>query len=639
MAQASLCVTNGGKSAVKAAAYRSGEALYCEETGKIIFYPRKQAEVVHTQILLPEHAPARLLDRATLWNEATSIEPYATSRVTREFRFSLPRELSQQQNIALAQDFARALTAQGMCVDLCIHDKGDGNPHVHLLTTTRPFNPDGTWGMKARAAYVLDDNGDRIRLASGRYKSSKVDLTNWNQRETLLVWRQLYQDITNEHLARAGVTAHIDVRSYAAQGLEKEPTKHLGPYAHRQEQRGIPTRLGDYNRDVIERNALREALVAKFDTWVQQARETLRQQAALVEKARQQKKTILQGYVQTGRHALNTLHARLDLAGMQLAGIIRESYPTQLDALQSRLERAEERLVGTIDASYTQLHALQSRLERVGNALFVQHELARNEVMLPPPPYRDSRHIRAGEASHSHAQEALDEGRAQAACGVSVLQESFEAAGLSYFVSTELKERHPTQQEKVPKEQWVHLLEKELHSLEAERLLLADAVELTSKSHATLMELVREKAEREETRNGQPQLYHHARRARFLPRVDCYFEEEWRKSTARRRYDESRPRRICKCSSRSQPGRAALEQSAAGKKPAERDLYREYMVYDPFCSSSAAAPAREPAHASLARGVPPPSPSPSSFSAAAHLRPAAIRRGMAGQEKMQYGGP
>ena len=29
-----------------------------------------------------------------------------------------------------------------------IHDKGDGNPHVHLLLTMRPFNPDHSWGKK-----------------------------------------------------------------------------------------------------------------------------------------------------------------------------------------------------------------------------------------------------------------------------------------------------------------------------------------------------------------------------------------------------------------------------------------------------------------------------------------------------------
>ena len=26
--------------------------------------------------------------------------------------------------------------------DWSIHDKGDGNPHVHLLLTMRPFNPE-----------------------------------------------------------------------------------------------------------------------------------------------------------------------------------------------------------------------------------------------------------------------------------------------------------------------------------------------------------------------------------------------------------------------------------------------------------------------------------------------------------------
>ena len=54
-----------GKSAVAAAAYRSGEKTTNEWDGMTHDYTRKHG-VVHTEILLPPHAPPSFSDRATL---------------------------------------------------------------------------------------------------------------------------------------------------------------------------------------------------------------------------------------------------------------------------------------------------------------------------------------------------------------------------------------------------------------------------------------------------------------------------------------------------------------------------------------------------------------------------------------------
>ncbi len=49
-------------------------------------------------------------------------------------------------------------------LDWSIHDKGDGNPHVHLLLTMRPFNPDHSWGKKEVKDwdFVRDKNGNIV---------------------------------------------------------------------------------------------------------------------------------------------------------------------------------------------------------------------------------------------------------------------------------------------------------------------------------------------------------------------------------------------------------------------------------------------------------------------------------------------
>ena len=55
----------------------------------------------------------------------------------------------------------RRATAQ-----MCIRDsdKGDGNPHVHLLLTMRPFNPDHSWGKKEVKDwdFVRDKSGNIV---------------------------------------------------------------------------------------------------------------------------------------------------------------------------------------------------------------------------------------------------------------------------------------------------------------------------------------------------------------------------------------------------------------------------------------------------------------------------------------------
>ena len=80
--------------------------------------------------------------------------------------------------------------SRGMCVDFAIHDTDSGNPHCHIMLTMRPLNERGTWTAKSKKEYDLDENGERIRLPSGRYKTHKVDLTGWNSQENALVWRK-----------------------------------------------------------------------------------------------------------------------------------------------------------------------------------------------------------------------------------------------------------------------------------------------------------------------------------------------------------------------------------------------------------------------------------------------------------------
>ena len=85
-----------GKSAVAAAAYRAGEKLTNGFDGETHDYTHKGG-VVHTEILLPGHAPADFSDRAVLWNAVEKIEKAKNAQLAREIEIALPRELTREQ--------------------------------------------------------------------------------------------------------------------------------------------------------------------------------------------------------------------------------------------------------------------------------------------------------------------------------------------------------------------------------------------------------------------------------------------------------------------------------------------------------------------------------------------------------------
>ncbi|MFR2486152.1 MAG: MobQ family relaxase [Hungatella sp.] len=260
-----------GKSAVAAAAYRSGEKLINEWDGMTHDYTRKGG-VVHTEIILPPHAPPSFSDRSTLWNSVELNEKAGNAQLARELEIALPIELSREEQIRLVREYCSSqFVSKGMCADFNIHDTGGGNPHAHILLTMRPLNERGTWVAKSKKEYELDENGERIRLPSGRYKSRKIDLVDWNSQENAEVWRAAWADLANEFLERNNSPERIDHRSYERQGIDQIPTVHVGVSASQMEKKGIATERGELNRNIQKANRLiREirAQIGKLKDWL-----------------------------------------------------------------------------------------------------------------------------------------------------------------------------------------------------------------------------------------------------------------------------------------------------------------------------------------------------------------------------------
>ncbi len=260
-------------SAVGASAYRSGEILKNEYDGITHDFTRKRG-IVHTEILLPPHAPPDFADRSTLWNAVEKIEKAKNSQLAREIEVALPVELDREKQIQLVREYVQAnFVSDGMCADIAIHDKKNGNPHAHIMLTMRPLEQSGEWGAKSKKEYILDKNGQRIKLKNGSFKTRKVDLTDWNDKDKAELWRQAWADVTNKYLAGQNIPQRIDHRSYERQGVEQIPTVHMGVAATQMERRGIVTEKGGKNRLIREQNRLLKEVkrrIAELGKWVKE---------------------------------------------------------------------------------------------------------------------------------------------------------------------------------------------------------------------------------------------------------------------------------------------------------------------------------------------------------------------------------
>ena len=287
---------SSGRSAVAAAAYRSGTRLLNERDGTIHDYSRKTG-VLHSEIVLPDAAPARWLDRETLWNEVERSERSSNAQLAREIEYSLPREFDLPMQVAFARAYAKCFADEGMIADFSIHagKNGNGNNHVHMLLSMRPCDESG-FTAKSENAYLVRDvlgderhataselkalgdgwakvysyrNGEQLTQAEAeavglhptRDRKSKTPiqetryLMDWNEPTKVAQWREHLSRMQNEWLEAIGVEDRVDHRSYAERGVDQVPTLHEGPTVRHVEHaaRKRAARVGRQYRPVTER--------------------------------------------------------------------------------------------------------------------------------------------------------------------------------------------------------------------------------------------------------------------------------------------------------------------------------------------------------------------------------------------------
>jgi hypothetical protein len=224
-----------GQSAIAAAAYRSGERLRDEQANEQKFYEARAERIQFTAIMAPKDAPEWSYDRNQLWNEVERGEKRKDAQLAREIEIALPHEMTDEQRQWLAKDFAReAFVRKGYAVDIAIHapdpDSDSRNYHAHLMVTMRTLGPDGFAPKKDPAM---------------------------NSRAQLGEWREQFANLANRHLERHGHEARVDHRSLEAQGIDREPTVHVGYAGMEMAARGAQSDRMDALKDVLARNELR----------------------------------------------------------------------------------------------------------------------------------------------------------------------------------------------------------------------------------------------------------------------------------------------------------------------------------------------------------------------------------------------
>ena len=272
-----------GQSCMASCAYYSGEKKYSEYECCWKYPHSSPARVKWVEVMLPLNAPKAYADPQMLWNAVDAAETSVNAQTARSMLFALPRELTDEQNLALVRDFCqKEFVDKGMVCNFFYHDKGDGNPHVHIMLTLRAMDENGKWLPKSKNVYALDEKGNRIRAPNGSWKRVKVDTVDWNERKYGEIWRQDWAAAQNAALEAAGRMERVDMRSLERQGVEDRlPQKHLGPTASALEHKGISSERGDENRKIISVNKMLASLqkiVRGIGAWLDELRKAVSRQ-------------------------------------------------------------------------------------------------------------------------------------------------------------------------------------------------------------------------------------------------------------------------------------------------------------------------------------------------------------------------
>ena len=308
---------------------------------------------------------------------------------------ALQNELTLEENIQLAREFCQEqFVARGMIVDLAVHEgkskNGDepDNPHFHVLAPIRPFTEEGIWGNKQKREYVLDEEGNRIKDAKGKYVFNAVSTTGWNDPELLKEWRKAWTEKVNDKFRECHMAARIDHRSYKEQGIDLIPTIHEGYEVRAMEKKGIKTIIGELNRAIRQFNQMFISL-KKSIQWMKTAYEEMKMELD----RRQQNPTLLESlqdyYDKKTQNSpkLSNFYAEMERRGKKISNLqefaksinyLQVHNIETMDDLQTRIQE----LNGIISASKAEISEKREQLKNLEDLEKKMQVLKQNQPLI-----------------------------------------------------------------------------------------------------------------------------------------------------------------------------------------------------------------------------------------------------------------
>ena len=283
--------------------------------------------------------------------------------------------------------------ARGMIVDLAVHEgKSDNeeepdNPHFHVLVPIRPFTDEGIWGNKQRREYILDEDGNRVKDASGKEIFNAVSTTGWNDPELLKEWRRAWTEKVNRKFRECHMAARIDHRSYKEKGIDLSPTIHEGYEVRAMEKKGIKTVIGELNRAIRQFNQMFISLKESIQ-WMKTAYEEMK-----AELDRRQNPTLLeslQDYYDKktqGRLPLPNFYAEMKRKGKNLSDLqefakaISYLQTHQIETMDDLQERIEE-LNGVVSVSKKEISEKREQLKKLENLQKMAEVIKTNQPLI-----------------------------------------------------------------------------------------------------------------------------------------------------------------------------------------------------------------------------------------------------------------
>lgn len=290
-----------GFSAFQAYAYQSRDEIIDEYTGEVCNYAYK-GDSLYNVFDLPANADKSAFSTPLdLVREMEKCESSTNACTGIYGDVALPKELTFEQQKELMNDFAKTFTEQGQAVIMNMHPPHDNNEnyHFHYIATVRPFEENGqTLSRKNKCfnEYDVTDGKERKFLSAKEMKkeenqnfkkifkykvNGKIEELTQEQAkakglhptkdrtsraplqrtvyyddflsvENLLERRKAWEVCANECMAKYSIEEKISCETLKAQGIDREPQKHLGAKFYYLQKKGIELVNATHNRIVKE---------------------------------------------------------------------------------------------------------------------------------------------------------------------------------------------------------------------------------------------------------------------------------------------------------------------------------------------------------------------------------------------------